>query len=92
MIALCPVDSNLTGLTAGSFFADVGVLIILATPAIILYVLWRIFVPNKNSPRPNVLGLDPENTSTPYRNFCWSGIPRWKVVLCAVLALMTLIY
>jgi hypothetical protein len=92
MIALCPVNSSLTGLDASSFFLDVGILIILATPVAILYVLWRIFVPGKHSPRPNVLNLDPENTSVPYRNFCWTGIPGWKVVVYAVLALMTLIY
>ena len=92
MVALCPVNSSLTGLDAVGFFLDLGALIILVTPVIILYVLWRIFVPSKDSPRPNVLCLDPENTSVPCRDFCWSGIPGWKVVLCAVLALMTLIY
>ncbi len=92
MIALCPINSDPVGLEASGFFLDVAVLILLAAPVVMLYILWRIFVPDKNSPRPNVLGLEPENTSVPYQDFCWPGIPGWKVVLYAVLTLMTLIY
>ncbi len=91
MMLLCPVDSNLTGLEAVGFFTDVAVLIILATPVAIIYVLCRIFVPSKDSLGANVLRLDPENTYST-RTFCWSGTPAWKLALYALLTVMTLIY
>lgn len=61
MIGLCyPSDGMLIGLDGLSFFSDVGVLIILATPVMTIYVLWRIFVPPSDLPAANMLGLDPE--------------------------------
>lgn len=91
MLSHGPVHSNLIGLEALSFIFYVAILLLIASPAIIMYGLWRIFVPPRDRPTANMLGLDPE-TSDPSRDFCWSGIPLWKVILFAVLALMTLIY
>lgn len=83
---------GLFGLEDKSFLLDLGVLILLATPGLILYVLWRIFVPPRDLPAANLLGLDPEADIGNRARFCWSGISIWKLALYAVLTVMTLIY
>lgn len=95
MFALCPIDSYDTGVTSVftiSETTDVGVLIILAIPVAIIYVLWRIFVPPSDLPAANILALDPENTGENFSTFCWSGTPVWKPIVYFVLAVLTLIY
>lgn len=93
MMLLCPIsDPGLLGLEAGVFFATVGVLMILATPVIIVYTLWRIFVPPRDLPGANMLALDPESTGENLSRFCWSGTPLWKPIVYFVLAVLTLIY
>lgn len=58
------------------FVVDVGLLLIVATPAVIGYVLWRIFVTNRVSPSGTMmLGLD-ENTAT-YTELYGRQIP-WR--------------
>jgi hypothetical protein len=91
MLALCPIGSgdSMTGLTDVGFFADVGVLLILATPVVIIYVLWKIFAPGKR--QASFLGLDPENAMKTDSGFCWSDFP-WKLALYCFLTIMTLIY
>ena len=93
-MALCPVSngSGLFDLDGSIFFLDTAILILLASPLIIIYVLWRIFVPASDLPAANMLGLDPEADIGNRARFCWSGIPIWKLALYAVLAIMTLIY
>ena len=93
MLALCPMQSGgLIGLEGLSFLSDLAVLILLATPVVIIYVLWRIFVPPSDLPAANILGLDPEADIGNRPRFCWSGIPGWKLAVYAVLTVMTLIY
>ena len=93
MLALCPMEpGGLIGLEGLYFLRDVGVLIILATPVVIIYVLWRIFIPPQDLPATNMLGLDPEADIGNHARFCWSGIPAWKLALYALLTVMTLIY
>lgn len=93
MLALCPMEpGGLIGLDGLSFLGDLAVLILLATPVVIIYVLWRIFVPPRDLPATNMLGLDPEADIGNRAGFCWSGIPIWKLAVYAVLTVMTLIY
>ena len=93
MLAFCPMQpAGLIGLEELIFLRDLAVLIILATPVVIIYVLWRIFVPPSDLPAANMLGLDPGADIGNRARFCWSGIPIWKLALYAVLAVMTLIY
>lgn len=93
-MALCPVSngSGLTDLDGSVFFGNIAILILLASPIVIIYVLWRIFVPPSDLPAANMLGLDPETDLGNHAQFCWSGIPIWKLALYAVLTVMTLIY
>lgn len=93
MLAMCPMEpGGLIGLEGPSFLSDLAVLILLATPLIIIYVVWRIFVPPIDLPATNILGLDPEADIGNRAGFCWSGIPAWKLALYALLTVMTLIY
>jgi len=95
MMALCPIDTydrGLTGLESAGFFIDVGVLMILAFPVALIYILWRIFVPPNDLPGANLLRLDPENSSENLSGFCWTGAPIWKPILYFLLAVLTLIY
>jgi hypothetical protein len=94
MMAFCPVSngSGLTDLDGSIFFVDLAVLILLASPMVIIFVLWRIFVPPRDLPAANMLGLDPEADIGNRARFCWSGIPSWKLALYGVLTVMTLIY
>ena len=56
--------AGLLGLDELAFVGDVGLLMIAATPAVIVYVLWRIFVTNRVCPGGTlILGLD-ENAAT----------------------------
>ena len=63
------------GLDEAAFISDLGSLIIVATPAAIGYVLWRIFVTNRTSPSRTTLGLDENSvTSTGGYNFPWRAL------------------
>lgn len=90
IMALGPI--NPYGLESTCFFLDVGVLIILAVPVALIYVLWRIFVPPSDLPGASILALGPENTGENLSRFCWSGTPIWKRIVYFVLAVLTLIY
>jgi len=64
MITNCAGYSGLLGLEEFEFVQTVSVLMIAATPAVIICVLWRIFVTNRVSPAGTlILGLD-ENAAT----------------------------
>ena len=57
-------DAGLINLTEAGFIADVNLLMIAATPAVIVYTLWRIFVTNRVSRAGGaILGLN-ENSAT----------------------------
>lgn len=75
--------SGLLGLDELAFVCDVGLLMIAATPAVIVYVLWRIFVTNRVSPAGTlILGLD-ENAAT-YTKLYGRRIP-WRALSIYVL-------
>src|ERR1044072_9804346 len=74
---------GLLGLDELAFFSDAGQLMIAATPAIIVYVLWRIFVTNRsNLGGTLILGLD-ENAAT-YAEMYGRRIP-WRALTIYVL-------
>lgn len=88
MLALCPISYDF----GSSFIIYLAIFILLSSPIAIIFVLWKIFVPPRELPAANVLGLDPEADIHNPARFCWSGIPLWKLALYAVLTIMTLIY
>ena len=83
MVTNCHGYAGLIRLDELAFLGDAGLLMIAATPAIIVYVLWRIFVTNRVSPGGTlILGLD-ENAAT-YTQLYGRRIP-WRALSIYVL-------
>lgn len=66
-------DPHLYNLSEMAFIIDVGLLMLVATPAAIGYVLWRIFVTNRTSPSRTTLGLNEELSAEGY-SFPWRAL------------------